>query len=124
MDSDHERRMTFARRLNRLAELIESRRWWQSRVYMRTWVKRKWFCGTVACVAGHAALDPEFQGEGFRLARHGRYVIYGDSVAFEACRKFFGTSSVFEIEAYGTNRPTNEQVAAQLRAAALQFAVK
>ena len=49
----------------------------------------RWFCGTHACLAGHAASIPEFQAEGF-LRGAGNSLTYNDRWGTTAVRVFFG----------------------------------
>ena len=54
----------------------------------------RWFCGTHACLAGHAASIPEFQEEGFqRAGGHSRLrptLTYNDHLGTLAVLEFFG----------------------------------
>lgn len=56
-------------------------------------------CGTVACVAGHCALDPWFQERGFKIETIGteRWDLGSVTLSLE---EFFGTTTPFFSSAY------------------------
>jgi len=87
---------------------------------MNFWATKE--CGTSACAAGWAAMDPEFQIEGFYLNRFNE-PIFGKRWGFGACSEFFGlsegeTSQIFHSGGYEGDPDliTPTDVAARIRA--------
>lgn len=57
----------------------------QAHFDMGTWA-RETKCGTVACIAGHCAMDPWFMERGMRLGRQ----INGERLLIDGCDTFWG----------------------------------
>lgn len=66
---------------------------------------RKTDCGTIACAAGHAGLDPWFRRRGFKLA----FNRFGDSV-IDDVDKFFGYAGSQHIFYNYRTRPVSKVI--------------
>jgi hypothetical protein len=57
-------------------------------------------CGTICCLAGHAARQPWFAERGFTLDPDGKIPVFDSFYGGDACDAFFGAGAYVEIFEY------------------------
>lgn len=74
-------------------------------------------CGTAACAAGYAGLNPWFRRKGFITDRIKGDVRFNDETGFDACEDFFGLSDEQALALFTPNlgHETPKQVAKNIR---------
>lgn len=83
---------------------------------MRVWAQET-ECGTVACLAGHAAIQPWFKKRGFYLKYVGsaRAPATGDASGAWACNQFFGSGAYGDMFNYVSFNESWDDVMVRVR---------